>query len=139
MALGVLRYWRIPEPAAFSSDRPSLQNPILKVSSSPLAPSVAQSSARLLGLPLGHLEGEKNHLCWSPTLWNLDSVSRQTPDPEGSDGSEAEPTLTGQDDFFASARIRNPRRASVKIGGCTVRRVDRRRNNNGSMDPPTLI
>jgi hypothetical protein len=70
MALGVLRYWRIPEPAAFSSDRPSLQNPILKVSSPPLAPSVAQSSARLLG---GHLEGEKNQLCWSPTLWNLES------------------------------------------------------------------
>jgi hypothetical protein len=69
----VLRYWRIPEPAAFSSDRPSLQNPILKVSSSPLAPSVAQSSARLLGPPLGHLEGEKNQLCWSPTLWSLES------------------------------------------------------------------
>jgi hypothetical protein len=106
MALGVLRYWRIPEPAAFSSDRPSLQNPILKVSSSPLAPSVAQSSARLLGPHWDIWRGRKTSFAGLQLsgVWNLDSVSRQTPEPDGSDGSEAEPTLTGQD---ASARIRS--------------------------------
>jgi hypothetical protein len=83
MALGVLRYWRIPEPAAFSSDRPSLQNPILKVSSSPLAPSVAQSSARLLGPYWDIWRGENPALLAFNSLesgiWILYPVKPQSP------------------------------------------------------------
>jgi hypothetical protein len=68
--------------------------------------------------------GEKKQLCWLVSN-SLDSVlvSRQTPDPDGSDGSGVEPALTGQDDSFASARIRTPPRECPNrglYGGSTV-------------------
>jgi hypothetical protein len=107
MAPDVLRYWRIPEPAAFSSDRPALQNPILKVParhSLPLSPNPPPICWDPIGTSGG---GEKAALLVSNSLDSV-LVSRQTPDPDGSDGSGVEPTLTGQDDSFASARIRTP-------------------------------
>jgi hypothetical protein len=115
----VLRYWRIPEPAAFSSDRPALQNPILKVParhSLPLSPNPPP----ICWDPIGTSGGGEN-----PALLvsnSLDSVSCQTLDLDGSDGSGVEPTLDRTGRLLCLSRIRTPG-ASVNrglYGGSTV-------------------